>query len=398
MFKFLKLQDLNIKNKIVLLRLDLNVPLKFKRKKAIIEDDNRIKKALPTIEYCMKNAKKTIIITHLGRPEKRDKNRFNLDVIANKLSKLLKIEVRKINGCIGEKVEKEIKKFKSNKYEKLILLENLRFYEQEEKNDKRFARKLASYSNIYVNDAFSVSHRKHASIHAITNYIKSCAGFQLQNEVEKLNLVSKKRPLMVLLGGSKLETKISLIKNLHADMFLIAGKMCFAFLEAQGYNIGETNIDKKEIVLAKEILKLPKIIILPVDIIIGENPKNRSKVAMANNIPDKMIGYDIGPKTVDLFKKHLERAKTIFWNGPLGYFEERKFDSTKDIGKFLSNLKSTIIIGGGETVDALNKYKINENKFSFVSTGGGASLAYISGEEMPGLKALDDAYGKFSKN
>ena len=330
----------------ILVRCDFNVPL---LKSGKILDDFKIRQTISTIKYLIKKRAKIILISHLGRPEKNKK--YSLKPIAQRLEKLLKRKVRFINDCLGEKVEKEIKKIKPKE---IILLENLRFYKEEEKNNKNFAKKLAELADIYINDAFGASHRAHASIVGISQFLPSVAGSLLEKEIKTLtNLLKKsKKPLIFIIGGIKIETKAKLINKIStvADFILIGGMI-------------NKEIEEKGIVLDYH-----QKIIKPIDEI-GR-------------------GKDIGPLTVNFFKEKIMSAKTIFWNGPLGQIEKKEFSrGTKEIAKIIIKSKAFSVVGGGETVEFINQLDLMK-KFSYVSTGGGAMLEFLAGEKLPGIEVL----------
>ena len=388
----LTLKDVSLKAKNVLMRVDFNVPLDDKLN---ITDDTRIRATLPTIKYILEqNPKKLILISHLGRPEGKKDPKYSLKPVAKRLEEILKEKVKFLDDCIGEKIKKEIK----NSKEKIILLENLRFYAEEEKNDPNFAKELASLGDIFVNDAFGTAHRAHASTEGITHYLTSVAGFLLEKEIQYLGKTLEKplRPFVVILGGAKVSDKIGVINNLlpKCDCLLLGGGMAYTFLYAQGKNIGNSKLEKDKVDLAKEILEkakqLNKEFVLPVDHLVVDKIETGQKGKIVEDIPEGKIAVDIGPKTVEEFKKRLKTAKTIVWNGPLGIFEIDDFSKgTYEIASFIGNLSATTIIGGGDTASAIAKFKL-EDKMSHISTGGGASLEFMEGKVLPGIKALTD--------
>ena len=378
------LNSAKIKDKRVLLRLDLNVPLD---EVGNITDDNRIRKSLPTINYILKkNPKQIIIISHLGRPKGRIISKLKLIKVSRRLRNLLKRDVTKTRDCINIKLPST----------KIIVLENLRFHKEEKKNNILFAKKLSKYADIYINDAFGTAHRKHASNNAITKFLPSYAGLLIKEELEKLNLRKSKKPIMAILGFAKLSDKIDLLKLLlkKVDKVIFAGLVTFTFIKAQGYEIGLTQIDTKKLRTAKLLLKKYKNkIVLPVDVKVAINTSSKPITVSIKKIPDKYIGYDIGPESFKLFTKHLSKAKTIFWNGPLGMFENRKYArSTHKMARFLSKKRARIIVGGGDTANAVKRF---EKEFYHISTGGGASLELISGKKLPAIIALENNSRKF---
>jgi len=389
----LTIKDFNLKDKSILMRADFNVP---QDDLLNITDDTRIKATLPTIEYILKNQpKKLIIISHLGRPDGKVVEKYSLKPVALRLEELLKEKVLFLNDCVGGNIASLIK----NSKVRVILLENLRFHPEEEANDPGFAKQLASLADVFVNDAFGTAHRAHASTEGVTHYLKSMAGLLLAKEIEYLGnaLTAPKKPFMVILGGAKVSDKIGVIENLlpKCDAILIGGGMSYTFLKAQGKSIGNSKLEKDKIDLAKSILNqaaaLKKDIVLPVDNVVVDtiDPKAKTEIT-GENIPDGKIGVDIGPKTIELFKNKLSTANTIVWNGPLGIFEmDNSSRGTRDIVDFVATLKAITIIGGGDTAAAVAKFK-KEDKMTHISTGGGASLEFLEGKNLPGIAALSE--------
>jgi phosphoglycerate kinase len=387
------IKDIDFKNKTVILRADFNVPQDASLN---ITDDTRISATLPTIRYILENGvKRIVIMSHLGRPDGKVVEKYSLKPVAVRLKELLGEPVVFLNDSVGENIKKQIESAK----EKVILLENLRFYAEEEANNQDFARNLASLGDVFVNDAFGAAHRAHASTEGITHYLTSAAGFLLEKEIQYLGIAlhNPKRPFMVILGGAKVSDKIGVIKNLlpKSDCILIGGGMSYTFLYAQGKAIGNSKLEKEKLGLAKGLLdkaqELNKEILLPIDHVAVENITPNAKIEIAGeNIPDGKIAVDIGPKTISLFEDKLQSAKTIVWNGPLGIFEMDAFSKgTQNIAEFISALKATTIIGGGDTLSAIAKFKL-EDKMTHISTGGGASLAFLEGKALPGIAALTD--------
>ena len=389
------IRDIQIKNKQIIMRVDFNVPLDKKTK--AITDDTRITAALPTIEYILKqNPEKLILMTHLGRPDGQIKEELRLNPIAKRLQELLKIPVKKLDDCVGEAIARAINESK----EKVILLENLRFHAEEEGNDPAFAKKLASLADIYVNDAFGTVHRAHASTEGIAHELPAVAGFLLEKEIEYLGkaLENPEKPFVVILGGAKVSDKIDVIENLlkKANVLLIGGGMAYTFLKAQGTPIGKSKLEEDKIEVAKETLEKAKKVkvnvVLPVDHLVVDNIDTPAKIETTKdqNIPEGMIAVDIGPKSIELFKKVLKDAKTVCWNGPLGIFENDKYaKGTKEIAEFITTTKAKTIIGGGDTASAVSKFGL-EKKMTHISTGGGASLEFLEGKVLPGIAALLD--------
>lgn len=387
------LKKYSLQGKKVILRVDYNVPLKEGK----VLDNTKIKLSLPTIKFLLEKKCKIILATHLGRPDGEVVSSLSTAILAKELSRVLKHKVIHLDNCIGRVIKKKIEQSK----EKIFMLENLRFYKEEENNDSFFAHSLASLADIYVNDAFAVSHRKHASLYAITRQLPSIPGLLLVEEIKNLSKVLKpKRPAVWILGGAKLN-KIRLITSAlkKADYILLGGALVFPFLKAKNISVGMSKIDSNAVRLAKKILqkKEAKKIILPLDFTVAEtlSPKSKSKVLPYNHLNNNYIALDLGPKTIKLFQDYMRKAHTIFWNGPLGYYEWHKFSlATKEIGRFMGRLTATTIAGGGETNDAIHKFNLEE-KFTHVSTGGGAALAFLSGGELPALDALEKSYQKF---
>jgi len=387
------IKDIDLKDKVVLMRADFNVPQDANLN---ITDDTRIKATLPTIKYILQNgAKKLVLMSHLGRPDGKVIEKYSLKPVAIRLSALLGEPVNFLPDCIGDNVKKGIETSK----ERIILLENLRFHPEEEENDANFAKQLSIGADVFVNDAFGTAHRSHASTEGVTHYLKAVAGFLLEKEIEYLgNAVNNpQRPFMAILGGAKVSDKIGVIENLlsKCDAILIGGGMAYTFLKADGKSIGNSKLEKDKIEVAKKILQkakqLNKEIILPVDNVVVDviDPNVKTQV-VGEDIPDAKIAVDIGPNTVALFKERLKTAKTVVWNGPLGIFEMAPFSKgTEEIAKFLTTLKATTIIGGGDTAAAVAKFKV-EDKMTHISTGGGASLEFLEGRDLPGIAALSN--------
>ena len=386
-------EDTDLKNKTVLMRADFNVPQDANLN---ITDDIRIRATLPTIKYILQNgAKRLILMSHLGRPDGKVVEIYSLKPVAIRLNELLGEPVKFVNDCVGDNIKKEIMASK----ERVILLENLRFHPEEEANDPNFSKQLASLADIFVNDAFGTAHRAHASTEGVTHYLKSVAGFLLEKEIQYLGntMQNPEHPFMVILGGAKVSDKIGVIENLlpKCDTILIGGGMAYTFLKAQGKAIGNSKLEKDKLDLAKGLIdeakKLNKEIVLPIDHIVVDNIAADAQTEVVDeNIPEGKIAVDIGPKTVSLFKDKLKPAKTIVWNGPLGICEMDAFSKgTQEIAKFISTLKCTTIIGGGDTASAVAKFKL-EDKMTHISTGGGASLEFLEGKALPGIAALSD--------
>ncbi|MDV3168088.1 MAG: phosphoglycerate kinase [Candidatus Phytoplasma stylosanthis] len=388
-----------IKNKKILLRLDLNVPLN----KGIITDDSRIRAILPTINYLRKHQGKIIILSHLGRVKKKeDCSKLSLKIVSERLSTYLKNKVIFIPETRGKLLEENISQLKSGD---VLLMENTRFEDidnkKESNNDFQLGKYWSSLGEVFINDAFGICHRSNASNVGIAEHIsQKCFGFLIEKEINFLEKImnNPKRPLIGIMGGSKVSDKIKIIKNIlkKVDFLLIGGGMAFTFLKSLGFEVGKSLLENDSISLVQELLQSPegKKIILPQDFACGEifSPNTQDFIFEANKIPSNFMGLDIGPKTISIFKYYLTLAKTIFWNGPLGVFEFDKFaKGTEMIAQIISKLtkRTVTIVGGGDSAAAVSKFKL-ENHFSHVSTGGGSFLEYLEGKEMPGLKCIEN--------
>ena len=383
----------NLDKKKVLLRLDLNVPLK----NGIITDETRIKKILPIIEYLLNKNAQIIIISHIGRPKGKINKALSLKPICENLEKKINKKIQIVIEDIFNLNKEDL--FKDPKTQ-IVFLENIRFYEHEEKNDISFAKKLASLGDLFVNDAFSCSHRAHASVSKITEFLPSFAGLQLQTEINALKKVTTeiKKPITCIIGGSKISTKIGIIKNLipKFDNIIIVGGMANNILLHKGYKIGKSIKEENCEKIVNEIFETSKNftckIIYPEDVLIGKNMNDKSQVKKINEISDNDLILDIGPKTIDTIKNIIKISKTVLWNGPAGYFENPDFaigsyEIAKEIIKQNKEKLIYSVVGGGDTIAVINQ--INAIKdFNFVSTAGGAFLEYLEGKELPGIKAL----------
>ncbi|MBS3096671.1 phosphoglycerate kinase [Candidatus Woesearchaeota archaeon] len=385
MQKFFTLNDLDVKGKRVLVRVDYNVPIKGSK----IGDVTRLKASIPTIEYLLKNKCKLILMSHLGRPKELFAEGKTLDEVKKELT--LKPVAKELENLLGKKVffaEDSITQDSVISHipnEDIVLLENIQFHKGETKNDEIFAKKLASLADVYVNDGFGQSHREYASFCSIPKFLPSCAGLLVEKEITIMGkaMEAPDKPFIAILGGVKISDKIKVIENLlkKVDKLLIGGAMIFTFFKAQGKNIGNSKLEEEYTDLAGKLLQDKKII-LPVDIVI-------------DNIPNGWIGLDIGPKTIENYKQTLKNAKTVIWSGPLGVFEFEKFaNGTKEIARFLTTLKATTIVGGGDSAAAVEKFGFAD-KLTHVSTGGGASLEFFEGKKLPGIEALEESYKRF---
>jgi phosphoglycerate kinase len=396
--KKLSINDLNLKDKKVLVRVDFNVPLDENLK---VTDDIRIVSSLPTIKKIISDGGKAILMSHLGRPKGKVNPKYSLKPAAEKLGELLGKEVTLVPDCIGGGVKQIVDNMKVGD---VVLLENLRFHEEEEKNDPGFAKQLSEFGEVYINDAFGSAHRAHASTEGVTKYIDKCAaGYLMQKELEYLGsaVSSPAEPYCAILGGAKISGKIDVINNLldKVDSMLIGGGMAFTFFKAQGKEIGKSLLEEEKLELAKELLEKVKGVnvkfLLPVDIVVADEFKNESpsEAVSVDNVASGKMGLDIGPETVKLFKDEIMKSKTIVWNGPMGVFEMPNFaEGTFEIAKALAEATSNgavTVVGGGDSSAAISKAGL-EDKVSHVSTGGGASLEFLEGKTLPGVAALTD--------
>lgn len=388
------IRDFNLKNKKVIIRCDFNVPIKDGK----IIDDTRIKNSLETIKYAIDKNAKVILLSHLGRiKEESDKVKNNLDVVAKRLSKLLNKKVTFVDEVVGEKVETAISKMKDKD---VILLQNTRYEDldgkKESKCDLEFAKQLASYGDIFINDAFGTIHRAHASNYGISKYLESGIGFLVEKELEKLSILNNPEdPFVIIMGGAKVADKIGVIDNLlpKCDKLLIGGGMAFTFLQAEGYEIGNSIFDADSLEYCQKLLKeYPNKIVLPIDVACSREYKDSDERIEKdiNEIDFHEMGLDIGEKTLNLFEKYLKEAKTVFWNGPLGVYEFSLYaKNTDELLTYLGKSKTKVVLGGGDIVAAASKLSITD-KFYHVSTGGGATLEYLSGKELPGLENIEE--------
>ncbi|MDI6734928.1 MAG: phosphoglycerate kinase [bacterium] len=391
-FNKLTIEDVDIAGKRVLIRVDFNAPLDGEGN---ITDDRKITVHLPTINYALSHNAKIILMSHLGRPKGKMTSKLSLQRVAIRLSELLKHKVGFASDCIGEDVQKLVKSMNSGE---VILLENLRFHPEEEANDANFAKELASLGEVYVDDAFSAVHRAHASISAITQYFpQAVSGFLLKEELEYLSQVflHPERPICIVLGGAKVSSKIGIIDNLldKIDKLIIGGGLAYTFLAAEGKNVGNSLLERDKIEDVNRILldakKYNVEVILPIDYLIADAFEQEAKTQIVtDNIPDGWIGVGIGPETVTRFTDALKGAKTIFWNGAVSVFEFEKFSApTYALAKAIANENALTIAGGGETTAVIDRLGLEE-KFSHVSTGGGACLEFLEGKELPGVSGL----------
>ena len=387
-------KDIDLKGKKVLVRCDFNVPMDEERN---ITDNTRIVAALPTIKYLLEENCAVILCSHLGRPKGEFKKEFSLKPVAKELSRLLDKEVIMAEDVVGEDAMSKAKELKQGQ---ILLLENVRFHREETDNDEEFSKKLASMAEIYVNDAFGTAHRAHSSTEGVAKYLPAVAGFLIEKELKFLgNAVSNPvRPFVAILGGAKVSDKIGVIDSLleKVDTLMIGGGMAYTFFKAQGYGVGNSLCELDKLDLAKSLMEKAKEknvkLMLPVDTVVGKEFKEdtESKTVAWTEIPDGWEGFDIGEKTIEMFKEELKTAKTVVWNGPLGLFEFEQFaKGTNEIAKVLANLDATTIIGGGDSAAAVKKAGL-QDKMTHISTGGGASLEFLEGKKLPGIEALMD--------
>jgi len=387
------LDELNIENQRVLIRVDYNVPYD---KDLNITDDTRIEATLDTINYCLEKNSKIILISHLGRPKGQINEKMTLKPVARRLQEIIKKDVKFIDIPLGEDTVNITKSMNSGE---IILFENIRFYPGEEKNDLEFGELISKHGDVYVNDAFATAHRAHASNFAVTKYIKDkAAGFLLKNEIEysQKTLENAERPFGAIIGGAKVSSKLDALYNIieKVDFIIIGGGMAFTFLKAKGYEVGnsllETElIDEAKTIMAKAETKKVEIL-LPTDIVCADEFDNESPIITCkfDSIPEDKIGLDIGPKSTSLFNDKISTAKTVIWNGPMGAFEMSNFsDGTFKIAHALADADCLSIVGGGDSVTAINQAGV-EDKISYISTGGGAFLELLEGKELPGITAL----------
>jgi phosphoglycerate kinase len=389
------IRDIEIAGKGVLVRVDFNVPMDVRT--GTITNDHRIQAALPTIKYLIEQKAKIILMSHLGRPKGKVAKEFSLSLVAERLSKMLEKKVIFTPDCVGPEVEKSVSAMKAGD---VLLLENLRFHPEEEKGDDNFARALACLGDVYVNDAFGTSHRSHASTSVITKYLPAVAGLLLEKEINTLGglLKNPDHPFVSLFGGAKVSDKVDMLKNImnKVDCLLIGGGMAATFLKARSYEVGISAVEEESIGVATELIEQTQKnnvrLILPVDVVVAADIDNKAvgKVVPISAIPTDEKIVDIGPKTVDNFRKELENSRTVFWNGPMGVLEIKQFAAgTEKMAEVLARLKAKTIVGGGSTAEIVYSLGLSA-KITFVSTGGGASLEFLGGEQLPGVVSLLD--------
>ncbi|NWF77611.1 MAG: phosphoglycerate kinase [Chloroflexi bacterium] len=388
-------EDIQVKGKRVLLRVDFNVPLDINT--GAISDDSRIRASLPTIKYLVDHEAKVIICSHLGRPGGKVVETLRMAPIAERLSQLMGLPISTASDCIGQKVESQVRTLREGD---ILVLENLRFHPEEEANDPSFARKLAKLADIYVNDAFGTAHRAHASTVGVAKHLPAVAGFLMKKELEVMErlLHNPERPSACLIGGAKVSDKIELLQNMlrKVDKLLVGGSMAATFFKTQGYEVGHSLIEDDKLGLAKKLLQEAKMwkvpFLLPIDAVVAEEiiAGASTRVMPISNIPSGSHIVDIGPQSVELFCNELKKCRTIMWNGPMGIYEIPQFaHGTKAIARFLSTLNATTVIGGGSSAEIVQEMGLAD-KMTHVSTGGGASLRFLEGAKLPGVEVLLD--------
>ncbi len=387
-------RDIDVSGKRVLVRVDFNVPVDARGN---ISDDSRIRAALPTIKWLLEHNAAVILMSHYGRPKGKVVESMRMGFIARRLSELLGRPVMTVQDCIGPEVENAVAKMKPGD---ILMLENLRFHPEEEKGDENFAAALAKLGDIYVNDAFGTSHRAHASISGVPKYLPAVAGFLLEKEINILGglLENPERPFTAILGGAKVSDKVSIIQNFleKVDYLLIGGGMTATFLKSRGYAVGASSVEEECLGIASQIIsdaaKKNVNLILPEDVVVADDIREDCPplICSIDNIPENKKIADIGPKTIARFTDILKKSRTVFWNGPVGVVEIEQFaNGTKTIAYLLSQLDATTIVGGGSTAETVAALGIAD-KITFVSTGGGASMEFLGGAELPGVAALMD--------
>lgn len=386
------IRECDFSNKKALVRVDFNVPLKD----GVVTDDTRIQAALPTINYLLEKGASVVVMSHFGRPKGKKNPEFSMAPIAKRFSELLGKPVVLAKDVIGSEVAAQVAALKKGD---VLLLENVRFYAEEEANDPEFAKSLAAFGDVYVNDAFGTAHRAHASTEGVAHYLPSYAGFLIEKEVKFMAplLENPDKPFVAIIGGSKVSSKISVLESLvrTCNTIVIGGGMAYTFLAVQGHSIGKSLVEEEYKETAASFLAKAKEkgvqVILPVDHLCGEEFKEDTAVIKVDSadIPQNLIGMDIGPKTVELIVAAVTKAKSVVWNGPMGVFEFNSFaNGTLTVAKALAQSSATTVVGGGDSVAAINKFDLAD-KISHVSTGGGASLEFLEGQVLPGIKALE---------
>jgi phosphoglycerate kinase len=383
-------RDLEVGGKRVLVRVDFNVPVKDGE----VTDDTRIRRALPTIRHLLSEGARPILISHLGRPKGEPDPKYAMDPVAARLEELLGEPVKKLDAAVGPEVEEALDDWDGRG---VVLLENSRFYPGETKNDPGFADQLAALADLYVDDAFGAAHRAHATTVGVAERLPAAAGLLLEEEIDYLDTVleNPERPFVAILGGAKVSDKLGVIESLlgKADSLLVGGAMCFTFFKAQGYEIGNSLVEDDYLEEARRLMgEADERLILPVDVVVADAMEEDadSETVPVDAVPSGMMGLDIGHDTVALFERHISGARTIFWNGPMGVFEIDAFaKGTEGVAKAVAGSDATSVVGGGDSVAAVNKLGL-EDEMGHISTGGGASLEYVEGKGLPGVAVLPD--------
>ncbi|MBO8168433.1 MAG: phosphoglycerate kinase [Thermoanaerobacteraceae bacterium] len=389
----LTVKDLDVSEKRVLVRVDFNVPLEDGK----VADDTRIRAALPTINYLLEQSARVILVTHLGRPKGQVKDELRLDPVAQKLADLLKKEVVKTDTTVGEEVQQAVENLQPGQ---VLLLENVRFNPGEKANDEEFARQLAALADVYVNDAFGTAHRAHASTVGVAKFLPAAAGMLVEKEIQTLGeaLQNPERPFTAVLGGAKVSDKIGVINNLLeiVDALIIGGGMANTFLEAKGYDMGASLVEKDKLDLAKEAMSAAEAkgvkLLLPRDLVVAREVAENSeyKTVPVDRVPENWKAVDIGPETAKTYAEQITASKTVVWNGPMGVFEIEPFaKGTEALAQAMAEVEGTTIVGGGDSVAAVEKMGVAD-KLTHISTGGGASLQFLEGKPLPGIEALRD--------
>ena len=383
-------RDLDVVGKRVLVRVDFNVPVKEGR----VTDDTRIRRALPTIRYLLSQGAHPILISHLGRPKGERDPQYAMDPVARHLEGLLDLPVIKLDAAVGPEVEDALENWDG---QGVVLLENSRFYTGETKNDPELAQDLANLADVYVDDAFGAAHRAHATTVGVAEFLPAAAGLLLEEEIDYLDSVLRDpdRPFVAILGGAKVSDKLGVIESLLgiADSILIGGAMCFTFFKAQGFEVGDSLVEDDYVEEARRLMdEAGDRLLLPVDVVVAEKMQegSESRSVGVDDIPEGWMGLDIGDATVESFRDRITQAHTIFWNGPMGVFEIDAFaKGTEGVARAVAQSAATSVVGGGDSVAAVSKLGL-EDEMSFISTGGGASLEYVEGKELPGVAVLPD--------
>ena len=388
-------RDIEVAGKRVLVRVDFNVPIDTAT--GAITDDSRIRASLPTIKYLLDRNAKVILLSHLGRPKGKVVESMRLKPVARRLAEILGKKVYTVTDCIGPVAEKAVEALIPGD---VLMLENLRFHPEEEKGDEGFVKALARLSDVYVNDAFGTSHRAHASMYGVTRYLPSVAGFLLEKEIDTLGglLENPEHPFVAIFGGAKVSDKVAVLKNImgRVDLLLIGGGMAATFLKAKSYEVGKSQVEAEITNIAADLMKESEKsgshFLLPIDVMVADeiNISVLGKIVTIDAVPSDMIIVDIGPATIELFSQELKKARTVFWNGPIGIEEIPQFaGGTHELAKLLPQLQAKTIVGGGSTAEVVTALGLAD-KVTFVSTGGGASLEFLGGKALPGVVALRD--------